>query len=165
MKPQFLALLLLSTSIVLTACASPIAERPLVAPSAPVEEAQAGQEQALTPAWEQSVRVDEKGAVVMEVTPLNLNSQSDTLAFEVSMNTHSVDLSMDLAQLATLTTDTGVTLGAAEWDGSRGGHHVSGKLLFPSSVEGKSILDGATNITIQVRDVDVPIRTFEWLVQ
>jgi hypothetical protein len=42
-------------------------------------------------------RLDEQGMVTVEVTPLNLGMPGETLVFEVSMNTHSVDLSMDLA--------------------------------------------------------------------
>ena len=33
-------------------------------------------------------RIDEQGAVVFEVTPLNLGTPADTLEFDVSMNTH-----------------------------------------------------------------------------
>src|SRR5512138_3646623 len=37
-------------------------------------------------------RIDEQGAVIIEVTPLNLGTPADTLEFDISMNTHSVDL-------------------------------------------------------------------------
>ena len=68
-------------------------------------------------------RIDEQGAVVIEITPLNLDTPMETLEFDVAMNTHSVDLSMDLALLSTLSTDTGVTIQAAKWDATPGGHH------------------------------------------
>ena len=48
------------------------------------------------------------------------------------------------------------------WDAPRGGHHVEGKLFFPVTVDGKSILDGVTKLTLTITDVDTPIRTFEW---
>ena len=105
---------------------------------------------------------DAQGAVTVEVTPLNLDDSLDTLVFDVSMSTHSVDLSMDLAQLAQLTTDTGKTVQAVLWDAPRGGHHVEGKLSFPSTVDEKSLLDGANSITISIKDVDAPVRTFTW---
>jgi hypothetical protein len=76
-------------------------------------------------------RLDEQGAVIVEVTPLNLDTLSDNLEFDVAMNTHSVDLSMDLAAISVLTTDTGVTIQAVKWDATPGGHHVEGKLIFP----------------------------------
>jgi hypothetical protein len=107
-------------------------------------------------------RTDEQGLVVVVVTPNNLGTPAETLEFEVSMSTHSVDLSMDLATLSTLTTDTGVTIPPSIWDAPRGGHHVSGKLIFPSAQNGASILQGATKLTLTITNVDVPTRVFEW---
>jgi hypothetical protein len=107
-------------------------------------------------------RVDEQGVVVLEVTPLNLGVPADTLEFDVAMNTHSVDLSMDLAALSTLSTDTGITIQASKWDAVPGGHHVEGTLIFPSAQDGKTILEGATKLTLTIVDVDAPTRVFEW---
>jgi len=107
-------------------------------------------------------RMDEQGAVIFEVTPLNLGTPADTLEFDVSMNTHSVDLSMDLAQLATLSTDAGFTVQASKWDAAPGGHHVSGKLLFPSMQDTKYILEGASKLTLTIINVDATSRIFEW---
>lgn len=107
-------------------------------------------------------RVDEQGAVMFEVTPLNLGTPADTLEFDVAMNTHSVDLSMDLATLATLTTDTGATIQATKWDAIPGGHHVNGKLIFPATQSGKSFLAGASKLTLTVINVGAASRIFEW---
>jgi hypothetical protein len=107
-------------------------------------------------------RLDQQGAVIVEVTPLNLGTPADTLEFDIAMNTHSVDLSMDLATLATLTTDTGITVQATTWDAPRGGHHVSGKLIFSTMKDGESILKGASKFTLTIINVDVPSRAFEW---
>ncbi|MBU4226136.1 MAG: hypothetical protein KKC71_10005, partial [Chloroflexi bacterium] len=103
---------------------------------------------------------DSQGAVIVEITPKNFTAE--TLDFNVSLNTHSVDLSMDLSTLATLTTDTGVTVPASLWDAPRGGHHVEGTLQFPASVAGKSVLEGAKQITIKIVNLDVPERVFTW---
>ena len=165
MKLRFLAPLLILTIVIVTACASPVAEQPDISQSASSGTGLSGQSMQDTGDWEQTVQVDEQGSVVIEVTPLNLNTPAEKLAFEISMNTHSVDLSMDLAQLATLTTDAGITVHAAGWDAPRGGHHVNGKLLFPSTVDGNPVLAGATDVTIQIRDVDASLRTFVWRVQ
>lgn len=108
------------------------------------------------------IRTDEQGAVSFSVQPLNLNSPSETLDFEVSMNTHSVNLNMDVASLATLTTDNGNTAQGIAWEGGSGGHHVSGTLFFPASVDGKSILDGATSLTLTIKNIDAPERVFTW---
>jgi len=107
-------------------------------------------------------RIDQQGAVIMEVTPLNLGTLADTLEFEVVLNTHSVDLSMNLAELATLTTDTGTSIQAVSWDAPSGGHHVSGKLIFPSMQDDKSILEGASTLTLTIINVDASSRVFEW---
>lgn len=108
------------------------------------------------------VRSDEQGAVVFQITPLGLNMSADPLEFDVAMNTHSVDLGMDLAPLSTLTTDTGVTVQATKWDAPGGGHHVSGKLIFPATQNGKSILEGASKLTLTIIKVDAASRVFEW---
>ena len=107
-------------------------------------------------------RTNEQGMVVFQVTPLNLGTPADTLEFNVAMNTHSVDLSMDLAALSTLSTDTGVTVQATKWDATPGGHHVSGKLIFPATSSGKSILDGTSKLTLTIVNVDAASRAFEW---
>lgn len=107
-------------------------------------------------------RVDEQGAVIVQVTPLNLGLPADTLEFDISLNTHSVDLSMDLAVLSTLTAGTSVSIQPVSWEGPRGGHHVQGKLTFPAMQDGRSILEGASKLTLTITGVDAPSRIFEW---
>lgn len=107
-------------------------------------------------------RVDNQGAVEVSVTPINLDNPEETLIFEVTLNTHSVDLSMDLAMLATLSTDTGKSVQAATWDAPRGGHHVEGKLSFPASVDGQPLLEGAKTLTLIIKDLDAPERVLTW---
>jgi len=114
------------------------------------------------PAAADKTRVDDQGAVVVEVSPGNLLNPGDTIDFEVALNTHSVNLSMDLAKLATLKTDTGLTASPLSWDGMAGGHHVSGSLTFPTQVDGKNLLAGARVLTLAIRNVDAPERTFTW---
>jgi hypothetical protein len=107
-------------------------------------------------------RFDSQGAVTVEVTPLNLENPSDEIEFDVALDTHSVDLSMDLAPLAILTTDNGITVQATLWDAPRGGHHVEGKLIFPATSESASLLEDANKLTLTIINVDVPSRVFEW---
>jgi len=115
-----------------------------------------------SPSNDSATRIDQQGAIIFEITPLNLDTPMDTLEFDVALTTHSIDLSMDLATLSTLTTNTGVTVQATLWDAPRGGHHVEGKLIFPTTKDGKSILDGATKLTLTIVNVDAPSRIFEW---
>lgn len=118
---------------------------------------------AATPATSEGMMLtDQQGSVTVEVTPLDLNQPGQSLDFQVSMNTHMVDLSMDLATLATLATDTGNSAQALSWDGPKGGHHVSGKLIFPATVNGKPLLEGAKQLTLTIKDVDAPTRLFTW---
>jgi len=105
---------------------------------------------------------DAQGSVTVEVTPRNLGDSGDTLDFEIAMDTHSVDLGMDLTALATLSTNTGWSVQPLTWNGGRGGHHVSGTLSFPAQVDGAALLEGATALTLVLREVDAPERVFSW---
>lgn len=115
-----------------------------------------------TPNLDSATRTDDQGAIIFEVTPPDLTVSTDTLAFDIVLTTHSIDLSMDLATASTLSTDTGITVPSALWDAPRGGHHVEGKLIFPAMLDGKTILEGATKLTLTIVDVDAPSRVFEW---
>lgn len=168
-------LFIIATGLVLAACSSaslPTPTQPAVEPTAllptqpPATPTQVSPSQPALPAGGQAIQLaeltDSQGAVTVIVKPLDLNSSPDTLSFEVSLDTHSIDLSMDLAALATLTTDTGMSVQAVGWDAPLGGHHVSGTLSFPASVESKPILEGASKLTLTIKDVDVPERIFAW---
>lgn len=107
-------------------------------------------------------RTDEQGEVVVIVTPMNLGQPAETLDFDVALDTHSIDLSMDLAQMAELSTDKGVVVRPIKWDAPMGGHHVAGTLSFPAIMDGVSILDGVTTLTIKMIEVAAPERIFTW---
>lgn len=108
-------------------------------------------------------QTDSQGMVTVEVTPENLQNPGDALVFDVAMNTHSVNLGMDLAKQATLMTDNDTPVPASRWDGpTTGGHHVSGKLTFPTTYNGKPVLQGATRVTVTITNVDAPARIFTW---
>ena len=158
------ALLLLLLALTLTACAPALATESVSSPVPTPTDDPALLPTLLpnTTGGNDMARLDEQGAVIFEVTPLNLATPADTLEFDVAMNTHSVDLSMDLAPLATLTTDSGVTVQASKWDATPGGHHVEGKLIFPSTTDGTSILEGASKVTLTIINVDAASRVFEW---
>ena len=144
--------------VVLAACSG--TQTP--AASQPTKDVLTAQPGANTAQFEGITREDGQGAVTVKVTPLNLNNASATLDFAVVLDTHSVDLSMDLTQLAVLRADTGVMVNASVWPvGS--GHHYEATLSFPAkTAEGTSVLDGATTLTLIIKDVDAPERTFEW---
>jgi hypothetical protein len=109
-----------------------------------------------------TMRSDNQGAIAVEITPVDLGTPGDTLVFDVSLDTHSIDLSMDLAAAATLTTDTGRSVNALSWEAPSGGHHVAGTLTFPASVDGAHVLSGAAKLTLTITGLDAPTRTFIW---
>ena len=174
MKPSHIALVL-AFSLTISACASssnvvtdpteslptPVAYTRTPVPMAEATEAQSTQPVESTGSGLPEL-TDNQGAVTVIVKPLDLREQDQQLKFEVALNTHSVDLSMDLAALSTLATDTGLTVQASAWDAPRGGHHVSGVLSFPSRAEGIALLEDASTLTLVIKDVDVPERSFAW---
>lgn len=181
-KNRFLLVLMLflAVSLTLTACGtesnaaqevsttpsiqtSGIADQEVDPADADPSNAQAGQENLALDYWVEEVpRSDEQGEVSVEITPVNSDQAWESIDFQVKMNTHSVDLSMDLAELATLTTDAGHTVQAFRWDGPSAGHHVSGMLSFPASVDSIPLLDGVNKITLRLVGVDAEVRNFIW---
>lgn len=81
--------------------------------------------------------------------------------FDVTLDTHSVDLdALDLAD-AILRNDRGETLKARPWAAPKGGHHREGALTFDG--DSASFLDGATWIELVLTGVgDLPERTLRW---
>lgn len=103
-----------------SAAAAPQANAPVTNKGVSAQPSNGGEDQGY---WvEEQPRLDEQGAVSVMITPLNQNNAYETIDFQVAMNTHSVDLSMDLAALATLSTDTGYTVQAVLWEAPAGGH-------------------------------------------
>lgn len=161
MRPVLLSLIL-AALLFLSACSPATPAQPPVQTSSPASARTESVPTATSPAGQDATLVDQQGAVIVEVTPLNLDQPGQTLDFQVSMNTHSVDLSMDLTALATLETDSGRQVGAVAWDGPSGGHHVSGTLSFPALIEGKPLFEGASQFTLTIRSVDAEARVFTW---
>lgn len=155
--------LMLVLAALLAGCAS-ASPAPAASPNANTPPSPAASSE-LAPASEQAAlptREDQQGAVTVAITPLNLNNSTTTLDFRVTLDTHSVDLSMDLAQLATLRTDTGQAVAASAWPvGS--GHHYEATLSFPAqTADGRPLLEGAQTVTLVITELDAPERVFEW---
>lgn len=97
------------------------------------------------PAMQSSVDL----GVTVKVTPKAIGPTDSRWEFGIVLDTHSADLSDDLAQSATLTTDDGRTLKPAGWTGAApGGHHREGVLAFdvpaprPTSIELRIVRPG-----------------------
>ena len=96
--------------------------------------------------------------VTVKVTPKAIDASDGRWDFSVVLDTHSADLSDDLTQSATLTTDDGRTLKPVSWTGAApGGHHREGVLAFevpaprPTAIELRIVRPGES----------AP-RTFRW---
>ena len=80
--------------------------------------------------------------VTVKVTPKLIGSTDTRWEFAIVLDSHSVELSDDLTQSASLTTNDGRTPTPVSWTGAAaGGHHREGLLAFevpaprPSTVE------------------------------
>lgn len=102
-------------------------------------------------------QTSDKNMVRVDVKPVQL-AAGEKAIFQVSLNTHSVDLSYDMEKVCILQDNEGRVYKVSKWKGSSpGGHHRNGTLEFPA-LEGnprsvKLILKGIA---------DVPERAFEW---
>ncbi len=81
--------------------------------------------------------------------------------FDVTLDTHSVDLdALDLAD-ATLRNDRGETMTAQPWAAPKGGHHREGSLTFDGNMS--AFFAGAKWIELVIAGVgDLPERTLRW---
>ena len=89
-----------------------------------------------------ATRSSNERGVTVKVTPKSISPTDKLWEFTIVLDSHSADLSDDLAQSASLTTSDGRTLKPVSWTGAApGGHHREGVLAFevpaprPSSIE------------------------------
>lgn len=106
-------------------------------------------------------RTSDAGSVTVDLT---WDGPEAGLVFKVAMDTHSVDLDgFDLMNLALLRTDTGVEVAPITWDAAKGSHHREGRLSFPPTADGRPLLgESVRAITVVVKDVATPERSFQW---
>ncbi len=108
-----------------------------------------------TPVWE--TKTDTQESVTIAATPLDLDATADTWKFEISFDTHSVDLDEDPLKVATLIDERGNANQPVAWEGpGPGGHHRSGILVFNS-------MPGAKVLELKIVNVGgVPERSLVW---
>ena len=84
-------------------------------------------------------------------------------AFDVKLDTHSIDLdALDLSN-AVLRNDRGATLSPRPWTAPRGGHHREGTLTFDG--DAGSFLTGARWVELVLNGIgDFPQRVLRWQV-
>lgn len=101
-------------------------------------------------------KTNDGGGLAIEAAPIDF-SFDQPLQFKISLNTHQGDLDFDLTKQTVLIDDQGQEYQPLEWQGGRGGHHLSGILVFPAA-------SSKTNsLTLKIFDVyNVPEREFWW---
>lgn len=105
-----------------------------------------------------TTRTSEGGQVTVVATWAGPDAGTD---FDITLDTHSVDLdALDLAD-AILRNDRGETLTARPWAAPIGGHHREGALTFEG--DAPPFLDGAEWIELVLTGIgDLPERTLRW---
>lgn len=161
MKKYAVLTLVMLSSLTVAACASPTALTPAPTATSASANSAATSPASLAPTSDDLTQTNDKAAVIVQVTPLNLHDRSaPTLDFEIVLDTHSVELDDDLITIATLSNTTGEKVQPAKWDGpAGGGHHREGTLSFPQLKNRGQVL------TLTLRGIaDIPERTFIWKV-
>ncbi|MCL6096619.1 MAG: hypothetical protein M1444_02995 [Patescibacteria group bacterium] len=93
--------------------------------------------------------------VTVEVTPLKLSSKENTV-FDVSLNTHSVNLDKSLKDISVLEDNKGNIYNPISWSGGTGGHHIEGQLVF------QSLSEGAKSVKLTIKQIGGVDRIFKW---
>lgn len=113
-------------------------------------------------AWIGATRISEAGQVTIKAT---WQETSPAPAFQIVMDTHAVDLDgYDLTTLALMRTADGKTVQPTSWNAPQGGHHRTGTLIFPATIDGSAVIGPDTrSIELIIRHVGgVPERTLTW---
>ncbi|MCC6457963.1 MAG: hypothetical protein IT328_23615 [Caldilineaceae bacterium] len=93
------------------------------------------------------------GAVTVEAVPL-ASEELLEIAFAITLETHSVELNFDLAELATLTIGE-ASFPATGWTpDAPSGHHVAGTLRFTIDHPAHAELAEVDEVTLELRDID-----------
>ena len=113
---------------------------------------------AQTPLAASTERSSSERGVTVKVSAKSVGQPGSPWEFAVVLDTHSADLSDDLAQSATLTTDDGRTFKPTGWLGAPpGGHHREGVLVFDVPAPRPGVIE----LRIDRPGESAP-RTFRW---
>ncbi|MDO9066383.1 MAG: hypothetical protein Q7U96_04795, partial [Chloroflexota bacterium] len=155
--------LLLAQLLILAACAGNPAPspEPASAPALPTVEAAPADAPSPAAAPKTAPLVAQSvsgGGVVVTVKPLTL-APGQPAAFDIAMNSHSVEIVEDMLAATVLRDGAGGQLPAIAWDGpGPGGHHREGVIRFAP------LTGDPGEVVLIIRGVaNVPEREFRWL--
>ena len=105
-----------------------------------------------------SLQTNSQGNVTMQVKPINISKASKIWAFEVDLETHTVELSQDLVKNAVILDDQGKGYYPVAWEGDPpGGHHRKGVLKF------EAIFPIPKLVLLKINQIgDTQERVFKW---
>src|SRR3990167_4937218 len=105
-----------------------------------------------------SLQTNSQGNVTVQVKPLNISKSSKIWAFEIDLETHTVELNQDPVKNSVIIDDQGKRYYPVVWEGDPpGGHHRKGILKF----EAVSPIPKVIQLKIsQVGNVEE--RVFKW---
>ena len=103
-------------------------------------------------------QTNNEGGVAIVVRPQSIKENAASWNFEISLDTHSVELNEDLVEASVLIDKNGKEYQPVEWEGdSAGGHHRSGVLKFAP------ISPWPKMIELKIRGVNgIEQRIFRW---
>lgn len=115
---------------------------------------------AVSIAAELAPQISNERGVKLTVTRPDIPSEAKTWDFQVVLETHTQDLSDDLAEFSVLIAEGRQYLPLG-WEGAPpGGHHRKGRLRF------KAIVPQPQSLELQIRLKNDPVpRSFKWLLQ
>lgn len=105
-----------------------------------------------------AVQTDRAGGVTVKVTPRTVAREAALWEFAVVLDTHSQDLSQDMARSAALVDAKGKRYAPLSWEGAGpGGHHREGVLKF------KPLPPEADAVVLEMTGIGgSSVRTFRW---
>lgn len=101
-------------------------------------------------------KTDDQSAVTVTVTPIDISPESKEWKFDVVINTHSVELDQDLIKTVTLVDDQGKEYKPINWEGSIGGHHREGVLIF------SQIIPTPKSVELKISSIGGVVKSFIW---
>src|SRR3989304_8194110 len=105
-----------------------------------------------------SPQTNSRGNVTVQVKPPNISKASKIWAFEVDLETHTVELNQDLVKNSVILDDQGKRYYPVAWEGDPpGGHHRKGVLKF------EAIFPIPKLVLLKINQIgDTQERVFKW---